>query len=915
VFAQALDASTGRSDEKFMKMESDSASLRELQPIVAATETVTQSDPADPSSEPGSLAAQLEAALAECKRLEAVKLEADAAADKRLRQVRIEYGNRLIQLEQDSAAEHQTNENLLKKIGALEQSLADQAQGMQTFKEQFAAPADALAKTKAEFENLQRSNQTLESEVTELRNTLAESRGQLMASQAAEQQRQSQISELAAKLERASAELRTLRTAAQENEAARKQFMADLEKEREANKLSRQKVDELNTALKNSQHATEQAEARVRESATRSSDLEKKAADLKKAFEDLTRNHAAEKSAGAQSVHRVKELEEQLKGANADLAASKTEVEKQNSARQRVEAENRNLAEANAKAKADLDKEREANKLSRQKAEELSTQLKNAQLAREQTEARARESATRSSDSEKKAADLKKTVEELTRNHATEKNASAQSAQHAKKLEEQLKSANADLVTSKTELEKQNSARQRLETENRTLAEANGKAKADLDKEREANKGSRQKAEELNTQLKNSQHAAEQAETRARESATRCTESEKKAADLKKTVEELTRNHAAAQSAGTQSAQRVKELEQQLKSANADLAASKTEVEKQVSARQRLEAENRTLAEANAKVQPDLAESAKNQAALEKRASELEQRVHEGISSLAKITAELQKERAERERAEKCASSAAEHLQQLNEKVNRKLESERASRAQIAELEKTIHDRGDALARASAALRKETKERQMAEKQLRLVSEIGTRLESNLTSLEDAKKSFEISLNQKDERLQTVERSLAQASSALEKESTERRRLAELLGEVQRQLEKQTGDSKVEISRLRAALELGELQRKRLEGGLLRSREIATNARDGQSVMLDSLRRELRQPVEDLRLSACRLLESQVTDEQKRAIETLLEKALFLQVTLNAVAQPDSESPSPATARRVDSQGKKNGAK
>jgi hypothetical protein len=80
-------------------------------------------------------------------------------------------------------------------------------------------------------------------------------------------------------------------------------------------------------------------------------------------------------------------------------------------------------------------------------------------------------------------------------------------------------------------------------------------------------------------------------------------------------------------------------------------------------------------------------------------------------------------------------------------------------------------------------------------------------------------------------------------------------------------------------------------------------------------VMLDSLRRELRQPVEDLRLSACRLLESQVTDEQKRAIETLLEKTLFLQVTLNAVAQPDSESPSPATARRVDSQGKKNGAK
>ena len=203
----------------------------------------------------------------------------------------------------------------------------------------------------------------------------------------------------------------------------------------------------------------------------------------------------------------------------------------------------------------------------------------------------------------------------------------------------------------------------------------------------------------------------------------------------------------------------------------------------------------------------------------------------------------------------------------------------------------------------------------MAEKQLRLVSEIGSRLESNLTSLEDAKKSFEISLNQKDERLQTVERSLAETTASLEKESTERRRLVELLAEVQRQLEKQSGDSKVEISRLKAAFELGELQRKRLEGGLLRSREVATSAQHGQTVMLDSLRRELRQPVEDLRLSACRLLESQVTDEQKRTIETLLEKTLFLQVTLNAVAQPDSGSNPQTNARRPDSRDKKNGSK
>jgi chromosome segregation ATPase len=420
--------------------------------------------------------------------------------------------------------------------------------------------------------------------------------------------------------------------------------------------------------------------------------------------------------------------------------------------------------------------------------------------------------------------------------------------------------------------------------------------------------------EELNTHLNNSKRATEQAEARVRESTARCTEWEKKAADLKKSIDELTRSHASEQSAATQSAQRIKELEQQLKSADASLSAGKTEIEKQTSTRKQLETENRNLAEASAKARADLAESAKSQAALQKRAGELEQRVREGVSTLAKITAEMQNERAERERAEKCASTATAHLQQLNEKLDRHIESERANRTQIAELQKTIQDRGDDLARASAALRKEIKERQMAEKQSRLVSQMGTRLESNLASLDEAKKSFEVALNQKDERLQAAERSLVQANSGVEKESAERHRLEALLAETQRQVEKLSSESKVELSKLRAALELAELQHKRLEGDVMRSREIATNAKQGQDAVLESLRCELRQPVEDVRLTACRLLESQVTDEQKRAVETVLEKALFLQVTLSA-SQPESGNQSKASTRRADSHDKKNGAK
>jgi chromosome segregation ATPase len=948
-----------------------------------------------------------------------------------------DYGNRVIQLEEDLSAERQVNEQLSKRLEAQEQSFAAQVKGMQKIKQQHPESPTTPEKSKAELEELRRRQQALETEAAEIRKERDELRSKLSAPKGAEPQTTSQIAELTAKLEKASGDLQALRKGAEDNDAAQKQLKADLDKERDANKLSQKKAEELHAQFQKLKGAAEQAEARVRESTVRCTDWEKKVADLSKTTDELSRSQAAGKSASAQSAQRIKELEQQLKDANANLAAGKTEAEKQNSARQKLESENRNLTEANAKTKADLDKERDAIKVSRTKEEELNSQVQKLQKGVEQAETRARESAAQFKDSEKKVAEIKKTVDDLIRSQAAEKNAAAQSARRIKEIEEQLKGANASLSAGKSEIEKQNTARQKLEAENRNLTDANSKTNADLDMERDAHKLFRQKAEELSAQVKNLHHSGEQAESRVRDSAAQSRDWEKKAADLKKTVDELTRSHATEKTSAAQSAERVKELEQQLKRASDELAAGRTELEKQTSTRQKLEmdnrnlteasartktdldkereanklsgkkeealsaqvqklqqaaeqaeararesaaqsrnwemkaadlqkntdeltrshagektaaaqsaqcvkelehqlkrasdelaagkaevekqnsaykrfeAENRELAEAAARAKAELAESVKSQAALQKRAGELEQRVREGVSSLAKATAELQSDRVERERAEKCASSATTHLQQVNEMLERQLELERSYRSKIAELEKAIHDRGDDLARASAALRKETKERQMAQKQSRLVSEMGNRLESNLASLDDAKKTFEVSSQEKDERLQIIERSLANTQSSLEKESTERRRVEGQLAEAKRQLEKISGESKVEISRLQAALELRELQRKQLEVDLLRTRDVANSAEQGLGTTLENLRLELRQPVEELRQSACSLLESKMTNEQKRTIETVLEKALFVQVTLNAGAKPNSESNGPADGQRPDSRTKK----
>lgn len=513
----------------------------------------------------------------------------------------------------------------------------------------------------------------------------------------------------------------------------------------------------------------------------------------------------------------------------------------------------------------DLERVRSANKLLRKKEDELNAQLRKLQAAFQETDLRARENAAQSKVWEEKAADYKKDIDQLAAGQSAD---TRFARQQAKELEKKFKDADARMAAAKTEAEK-------LQAENRQLKEANSKAKAELKEERNANKLAQQIAEELNGRVKKLQGA--------------------------------TGNNPDAQST-----QGAKELEQQLNESKASLAAARTEAEKQNSAHQRMEAENRNLAESNAKAGADLAierdakklaqeereklnvqveklkiaaeqsaqrvkelenqlkragddlaaskaelgkqnaarpqpAAAEGNAVLEKLVGELELSVREGVTSLAKANAEAENHRAERQRAEKNAASAAAQLEKLEEKFKRQVDLERASHAKIAELEKTIQDRGDDLARASAALRKEAKQRQVAQSRSRLVTEMGTRLESNLASLDEAKKTFEISLN-------TLEGSLADANSSLEKESAERRRLEGLLADAKQQLlklsaeskveivklQKVSAESKVEISRLQAALDLAELQRKGLEGDLSRSRGGAEEAEQGPNAKPDN---------------------------------------------------------------------------
>jgi len=1147
VFVQAGNGEA--SPQKTMNVQVNSTSVpdRELQPIANTTETATVQpevgDPSQAGSESDRMAAKLEAARAECERLSRIKFEADAAADKRLRKVQTEYGNRIMQLEQDIVAERQTNADLSKKIEALEQSLDEQTKGMRRIKQQLSEPEAMLDKTLTEIQELEQKYNALKSEATGLAQERERLQGELASSQTVQQKAQSQIAELMAKqeqtsrdlaelnkefaagkiseqkaeelngqiekllhevdlaelraresaakskdwekkaadfkkasdelnqartheqgesaqasqrlkeleqqLKRASDDLETSRTESEKQNSARQKLelenrslteanakakadadkerdgsntlrqetekltaqlkrasddleasrtetekqnaarqklesenrsltevnakaQADADKERDGNNTLRRETEKLSAQLQKLQLAAEQAETRARENAAHSKDWEKKAADLKKASEDLNKVRAGEQSASAQSAQRVKELEQQLKRASDDLAASRANFEKQNSARQKLEAENRSLSEANTSTKADLDKERETNNVSRQVAKKLNAQLESLQQAAQQAEARARESAGQSKDSEKKAADQKKATDELSQNLAAVQSALAKSAQRVKELEQQLKGANDNLTEGKAGLEKQSSARQKLEAENRNLTDSNAKSKADLDKERAAGKLSQQKVEELNAQVEKLRSAVEQAELRARESGAQSKDWEKKAADLKKAGEELNQVRINEQSASAQVAQRLKELEQQLKGANENLAASRVDLEKQSTARQRLETEIRSLTESNLKTKGEVEkERAANNTLwqetekltaqiqkLQQAGEQAEARARETAAQLKdwekkatdqnKTIGELKQSHA----AEQSAGiESAQRIKELEQQLNLKNDELSASKKEIeeqnlvrqqletanrnliganaqaeAELEKTIGEFTQSLnaeqsasAKSAqrvkeleqqlksanenlAASRSETEEqdsaRQRLEKENRKLAEAGNKTQADLDEERDAHKLSRQAAQELCNELKKSQRAVEQAearirmstdqycdleekavglkkdNSLLEKELTERRRSIESLNK--------------SLNELQQKLELGKSEREEMDDELARLREIEKHLQHEEYMMVDSLRRGLRQPIEDLRQSACGLLEGQLPDKQKRLAETILRHSLFLQVFLNA---------------------------
>jgi hypothetical protein len=334
-------------------------------------------------------------------------------------------------------------------------------------------------------------------------------------------------------------------------------------------------------------------------------------------------------------------------------------------------------------------------------------------------------------------------------------------------------------------------------------------------------------------------------------------------------------------------------------------------------------------------------------------ASELEQQVRQNVAALAKVTAELAKERGERQRSQQRAAELNGRLQALHEDLSRTLQAQREDLARISALEQEQHQTSETLDRSTAEIEQQQAERRLADEQLQKAKEANAQLRKDLSFFEGANRKFDGARHELQDRLEASLSATREAEARLQQESAERQRLAENLEEARRELQNQArkredvehelqttreelqqreaklnqeaaerqrlnqaqdsiqrnlrdgSERDLEFSKIQSALQLEQIERMRQETKLARMRQTAVDAAHAARALRTGLRRQIMEPVDNLIHSARSLLELEMDEEQKKLAEAVLQDVLMVQTRLKEPGavqgdQPDSGAPSAA---------------
>jgi len=435
----------------------------------------------------------------------------------------------------------------------------------------------------------------LKQRIQELHEELSKTTGELAGAKSEAEKMGCRESELRAQLD-------TAKEAAGHTESALREETARREKLEE-------RLQTLSSSLK-------------QEQAERSKRFGEELVSLRQERDELNSKLAAEQQGAGDSTRRAEELEVRLSRNAAEFERAKAELEKQTAERERAESSLR---------------------------EELDTVW----IAKKEVEGAWAGAVERNKRFEEELASLRQEHDELNRKLAAEQKAAADSKERAKEVASRLSRNAADSDRARTELEKENAERERLDAGWREQLDA---------------------SEALKTRLETSLAEASEQNRRLQE----------ELAVLRQERDELQKRVKAEPPADGATGQRASELQRRLDQNTAELERLEADLEKANSERERAEARGReqqesakTLArkleadwagavERNVSFEEELVEIRRSRDELARqlkteqqtsadaarRAEELERRLERNTAELKRISAESERQRSEQERAD-----------------------------------------------------------------------------------------------------------------------------------------------------------------------------------------------------------------------------------------------------------------------
>jgi DNA-binding response OmpR family regulator len=392
----------------------------------------------------------------------------------------------------------------------------------------------------------------------------------------------------------------------------------------------------------------------------------------------------------------------------------------------------------------------------------------------------------------------------------------------------------------------------------------------------------------------------EPAKPRGTDPVARCKQLEEELSGMGNLCGELLAKYTAEQQTAAEAAQRSGELQGQLEEKESELTRLNAELAELLARTHQLDPENQSLQQPKSAVEGQAANPQAEAGPSNAEMAEVQQRLEEASTARARLSADLERERAERRRLEQRTASLTAQLQEMHARTGQQLEAERLSQERISTLEQQLRDREDALARAVADAEKEAAGSRSADEQLKVASDLIARLQNSVASFDGARKAMQKRHDELEKQLQASLNAAVENESRAEKEAREKERLEKALASADRAAQQQA----TEISRLQCALEVEQAEKQRLEGEAVHLRySTADSARAGVTA-INRLRSETRGPVNNLMQATRRLLEAELSDDAKNLVTSVLDNALLLQDKLQEIgaAKPAAASTAASAA-------------